>query len=125
MLTKQTVKATFVQLSASHQHGNRGTRPVEHGALLERLKRLSSLFVVRLGAQKGWFTNASTTKKVALLEELFELNRAAQADAFAADGAVHLRGLFTDWIDELAAGVAHNEARPSEVFDDNGTTDET
>ena len=49
---------------------------------------------------------------------------AAQADAFAADGAVHLRGLFTDWIDELAAGVAHNEAQPSEFFDDNGTTDD-
>ena len=36
-----------------------------------------------------------------------------QADALATDGAVHLRGLFTDWIDELAAGVARNEAQPS------------
>jgi ectoine hydroxylase-related dioxygenase (phytanoyl-CoA dioxygenase family) len=45
-----------------------------------------------------------------------------QADAFATDGAVHLRGLFTDWIDELAAGVARNEAQPGEFFNDNGTT---
>ncbi len=45
-----------------------------------------------------------------------------QADAFTTDGAVHLRGLFTDWIDELAAGVARNEAQPGEFFNDNGTT---
>lgn len=44
------------------------------------------------------------------------------ADAFAADGAVHLKGLFADWVDDLVAGVARNEADPSEFFDDNGTT---
>ena len=44
--------------------------------------------------------------------------------AFAADGAVCLRGLFADWVDVLAAGVARNEAEPSEFFDDNGTADD-
>ena len=44
--------------------------------------------------------------------------------AFAADGAVCLRGLFADWVDVLAAGVARNGAQPSEFFDDNGTADD-
>jgi len=44
--------------------------------------------------------------------------------AFAADGAVCLRGLFAGWVDVLAAGVARNEAEPSEFFDDNGTADD-
>ncbi|MBR12800.1 MAG: phytanoyl-CoA dioxygenase [Acidimicrobiaceae bacterium] len=43
------------------------------------------------------------------------------ADAFAADGAVHLPGAFTDWVDVLRDGVDRNEADPSEHFDDNGT----
>jgi ectoine hydroxylase-related dioxygenase (phytanoyl-CoA dioxygenase family) len=43
-------------------------------------------------------------------------------DAYAADGAVCLRGLFTDWVDVLAAGVARNEAEPSGFFNDNGTS---
>ena len=46
------------------------------------------------------------------------------ADAFATDGAVHLKGLFADWVDDLAAGVARNEADPSEFFDDNGTSND-
>jgi ectoine hydroxylase-related dioxygenase (phytanoyl-CoA dioxygenase family) len=46
------------------------------------------------------------------------------ATAFAADGAVHLPGLFADWVEVLRAGVARNEADPSEFFDDNGTTDD-
>jgi len=47
-----------------------------------------------------------------------------RAAAFAADGAVHLPGLFVDWVDVLAAGVARNEADPGEHFDDNGTADD-
>lgn len=46
------------------------------------------------------------------------------ADTFAADGAVHLQGLFTDWVDELAKGVAQNAIHPSEFFNDNGTTND-
>ena len=43
------------------------------------------------------------------------------ARTFTVDGAVHLKGLFANWVEELAAGVARNEAAPSEFFDDNGT----
>tara|TARA_Y100000588_G_scaffold279390_1_gene296223 strand:+ start:2275 stop:3084 length:810 start_codon:yes stop_codon:yes gene_type:complete len=41
--------------------------------------------------------------------------------AFADDGAVCLRGVFTDWVDILADGVARNEAEPSRFLNDNGT----
>lgn len=40
-------------------------------------------------------------------------------DAFERDGAVVLRGVFDDWIESLAAGVAANEASPSEYFAEN------
>lgn len=40
-------------------------------------------------------------------------------DRYDRDGAVVLRGVFTDWLDELAAGVAHNEAEPGEYFAEN------
>ena len=39
--------------------------------------------------------------------------------AFHDDGAVVIRGVFGDWIDELAAGIARNEAEPSEFFSEN------
>ncbi|MAG04764.1 MAG: phytanoyl-CoA dioxygenase [Acidimicrobiaceae bacterium] len=42
-------------------------------------------------------------------------------DVLAADGVVCLRGLFRDWVDVLTAGVARNEAEPSEFFNENGT----
>ena len=44
---------------------------------------------------------------------------AALIDAFDRDGAVVLRGVFTEWIDELRAGVAANEASPGEYFAEN------
>ncbi len=37
----------------------------------------------------------------------------AEVAAFEADGAVALRGLFTDWVDLLAAGIEKNIASPS------------
>lgn len=40
-------------------------------------------------------------------------------DAYDRDGAVVLRGVFTDWVDELAAGVAQNEREPGEYFAEN------
>ena len=39
--------------------------------------------------------------------------------AFHDDGAVVIRGVFGDWIDELAAGIVRNEAEPSEFFSEN------
>ena len=39
--------------------------------------------------------------------------------AFGSDGAVVLRGFFRDWVEKLAAGVARNEANPSEYFAEN------
>ncbi len=39
--------------------------------------------------------------------------------AFADDGAVVLRGVFTDWIDTLASGVARNESQPGPSFAEN------
>lgn len=40
-------------------------------------------------------------------------------ETFDRDGAVVLRGVFADWIDELAEGVAANEAEPGEYFAEN------
>ncbi len=40
-------------------------------------------------------------------------------DAFQHDGAVVLRGVFADWIETLADGVATNEAEPGEYFAEN------
>jgi len=40
-------------------------------------------------------------------------------EAFAEDGAVVLRGAFTDWIETLASGVAGNEAQPGPYFAEN------
>ncbi len=39
--------------------------------------------------------------------------------AFEDDGVVVVRGLFTDWVDTLAVGVARNEADPGEYFAEN------
>lgn len=40
-------------------------------------------------------------------------------DAFDRDGAIVLRGVFTDWIDALRSGVAVNEAAPGPSFAEN------
>ena len=40
-------------------------------------------------------------------------------ESFGRDGAVVLRGVFSDWIETLAAGVAKNEADPGEYFAEN------
>ena len=40
-------------------------------------------------------------------------------ESFGRDGAVVLRGVFSDWIETLAAGVATNEADPGEYFAEN------
>ena len=39
--------------------------------------------------------------------------------AFVEDGATVIRGAFAEWVDTLAAGVAHNEAEPGEYFAEN------
>ena len=39
--------------------------------------------------------------------------------AFTRDGAVCLRGVFTEWIETLAEGVAHNETDPGPYFAEN------
>lgn len=44
-----------------------------------------------------------------------------QVTAFQADGAVHLPGLFADWVEILAAGVERNMAQPSEFLNHYGT----
>lgn len=44
---------------------------------------------------------------------------ASTIDAFDRDGAVCLRGVFTGWIETLAAGVAANEAEPGPYFAEN------
>ncbi len=45
--------------------------------------------------------------------------------AFETDGATVIRGAFTEWIDQLAAGVARNEADPSVYFAENVPEGET
>ena len=40
-------------------------------------------------------------------------------ESFGRDGAVVLRGVFSDWIETLAVGVAKNEAAPGEYFAEN------
>ncbi len=45
------------------------------------------------------------------------------ADAFAAQGAICLRGAFVDWIDLLREGVERNLAHPGPYFSDNVSAD--
>ena len=47
----------------------------------------------------------------------------AEIDAFQRDGAVVLRGVFRDWVDVMAAGVARNMAEPGPYASENAVTE--
>lgn len=46
-----------------------------------------------------------------------------QINDFQRDGAVLLRGVFTDWVEEMRAGVDRNMSEPSEYASENAVTD--
>jgi len=48
---------------------------------------------------------------------------AKQISDFRRDGVVKVEGLFADWVDQMAAGVARNLANPSEYASENSVTE--
>lgn len=48
---------------------------------------------------------------------------AEQIQAFQNDGAVVLRGVFSDWVDEMAAGIARNMATPGPYASENAVSE--
>jgi len=46
-----------------------------------------------------------------------------QIDAFQRDGAVVVRGVFADWIDVMAEGIAANMAAPGEFASENAVSE--
>jgi ectoine hydroxylase-related dioxygenase (phytanoyl-CoA dioxygenase family) len=47
----------------------------------------------------------------------------AEIEAFQRDGAIVLRGVFSDWIDVMAEGIARNMAEPSQYASENAVTE--
>jgi len=46
-----------------------------------------------------------------------------QIEAFQRDGAVVVRGVFADWVDVMAEGIAQNMAEPGEYASENAVTE--
>lgn len=46
----------------------------------------------------------------------------AQIDAFQRDGAVMVKGLFADWVETIAGGIARNMSEPGEYASENAVT---
>src|SRR5262245_21306719 len=71
------------------------------------IRRCSSLFVCGLipPPEIAGMPRMSTTAAIAVTD--------SDVAAFRADGAVLLRGFFSDWVETLRAGVARNIASPS------------